>query len=251
MVYRPGMPRVRLVPLLALLTGLGAAPPASGALQDTQTFTARIAGTYTTTGTLTNTKCHRVDDRGNEVPFTATGEASETAAFRATRGAVFAVSRYGGGRLSAGGLGMPVTARLTRSSTMDSDADPRGCRPAGSFTRRPDCGTRTRGYRLMAYGGRRGNVFSYHFVRRSSTTFPPDPFFECPLVAGQTWWGNYYSRGNGSAPMPAGRLFNRRVRTVRVTGGLTRSVQSSSAAEGYSARSTVRLRWTLTLTRRR
>ena len=237
-----------------LLTGLlllAIAPPAIGGTGSVKSanFTARISGTYTASGTVTNTSCYRVDANDNQIPFTGSGSASETTSFRATRGARLGVSKMvNERRIVAGGPAIPVTATMSRSSTLEGSTKPQGCKP-NSFPLRSTCGRKTKRYGIAVYARRQDNRLSYNFSSRYSTIFPEDPF-QCPLVEGADWWGRYYPRGNGAGPVSVAKLFNRRVRTIVVKGTLKKSPQRSSASEGYSASSTETLSWTLTLTRR-
>jgi hypothetical protein len=237
-----------------LLTGLlllAIAPPAIGGAGSVKSanFTARISGTYTASGTVTNTSCYRVDANDNQIPFTGSGSASETTSFRSTRGALLGVSKMvNERRIVAGGFAIPVTATMSRSSTLDGSTEPQGCKP-NSFPLRSTCGRKTKRYGIAVYARRQDNRLSYNLSSGYSTTFPEDPF-QCPLVEGADWWGRYYSRTNGAGPVSVAKLFNRRVRTIVVKGALKKSPQRSSASEGYSASSTETLSWTLTLTRR-
>jgi hypothetical protein len=240
--------RRHLLITAAFLLLLPAPDALAGRTLPTASFTARISGTYTTSGTVTNTRCYRVDENDNQIPFSASGNASESTSFRATRGALLGVSRTPGQRrIIAGGPAIPVTATMNRSSTLDSGTEPQGCKPNPPLQR--SCGRKTKAFKLSVFGVRRGYGFSYNFSSGFSSTFPADPF-ECPLVEGEDWWGQYYSRGNGTAPASTVRLFNRRVRRIVVRGVLRKSPQRGSAAEGYSASSTESLSWTLTLVRR-
>jgi hypothetical protein len=234
--------------LLVLALSLAGAPSASAALQSAN-FTARISGTYTTSGTVTNTACYTEDDSGNRHVFTASGAASETTSFRATRGMLLGASKQSNERrIVAGGLPIPVSARMTRSSNLESGGtQPQGCKPS-SFPSKTTCGTKTKGYKLAVYGVGRGYGFSYNFSRGFSTFSPDDPF-ECPLVAGDHWWGAYFSRGNGTAKVSLAKLFNRRIKAIVVKATLAKSPRATGS--DYSASASERLSWTLTLTRRR
>ena len=242
--------RTLLASLGALLATLAASSTANaGGLVREARFTARISGTYTTQGTVTNTRCERAAPDDTVTFFTATGNASERTSFRATRGALLGVSLTRGERyIAAGGPPIPVSATMDRASTLESSSEPLGCKPGPRSTM--SCGRRTRAYRLAVFSPvRRGFVLSYNFSSGFSTTFPDDPF-ECPPVAGQSWWGGYFSRGNGRGAVSPALLFNRRVRRIVVRGALRLSPRRSSAAEGWSASSSATLTWTLTLIRR-
>jgi hypothetical protein len=172
----------RLLPLTLFLLLVTASPALAGGTLTTAQFTARVSGTYTATGTVTNTKCRRVDSNGDVVIYTGTGTSSETTTFTTTRGTLFEVSKtQGQSRIGAGGFPIPVKATMTRASSLDETTDPKGCDP-GAFPLRPNCGRRTKSYKLAVYGVRRGGPgFSYNFSSGFSTRTPDDPF-TCPVA---------------------------------------------------------------------
>jgi hypothetical protein len=234
--------------LIAVAAGLVAAPAASAAGSfGSANFTATISGTYDVSGTVTNNHCFRENANGDVETFTATGQTAEHTTFKATRGALLGVSRTRGEkRIVGGGPTIPIVATIARTGTNPGSTEPNGCRPNPPP---PDCGTKTKRYKLEAYGVGKGFGFSYNLSNGFSTSIPDDPFQDCELPEGASWWGAYYSRGNGVAKVSPRKLFNRRVRKIVVKGGLTRSPRSSTSE--YSASSTEKLRWTLTLKRRR
>jgi hypothetical protein len=209
-------------------------------------FTATISGTYDVSGTVTNNKCFRENANGDEEIFTATGQTSEHTTFRTTKGKLLAVSlTRGDHRIFAGGPGLPVTATIARTGTNPGSTEPSGCRPNPQPT---DCGTKTRKYHLSPYGVGRGYGFSYNFTSHFTTQIPEDPFNDCELPEKATWWGQYFSRGNGVARVSTRKLFSRRVKKLVLHGGITRSPKSST--RDYTTSSTEKLDWTLTLRRR-
>jgi hypothetical protein len=217
---------------------------AGGTLTRAQ-FTARISGTYTSSGTVTNTQCHRVDDEGNSTTYTATGTSSESTTFKATKGALFEVSKTTGERIpSAGGFPIPISASITRTSTLDETTEPKGCNPGG-FPLRPNCGTKRKAFQLSVFGRKTGG-FSYNFIRRFSSYTPEDPF-TCPLAEGGRWWGRFPT---STAKVSYAKLFNRSIKTIVVQAKVTKSPKSSSASQGYTAATTETLSWKVTLTRR-
>ena len=138
--------RLATLTLAPLLVALAAAPAMGAGSVQSANFTARISGTYTASGTVTNTSCYRVDANDNQVPFTGTGSASETTSFRSTRGALLGVSKMvNERRIVAGGPAIPVTATMSRSSTLDGSTEPQGCKP-NSFPLRSTCGRKTKRY---------------------------------------------------------------------------------------------------------
>jgi hypothetical protein len=210
-------------------------------------FTATISGTYDVSGTVTNTKCFRENANGDTETFTATGQTSEHTTFRTTKGKLLAVSRTRGDkRFFAGGDALPVAATITRTGTNPGSSEPSGCRPNPPPN---DCGTKNRKYHLSPYGVGRGFGFSYNFTENFSTEIPEDPFNDCALPEKATWWGQYYSRGNGVARVSPRKIFNRHVKKIVLHGGLTRSPKATTS--DYTASATEKLSWTLTLKRRR
>ena len=235
------------IAVISVVAALAAAPSAfAGGSQKRATFTATISGTYDVSGTVTNTNCFRENENGDQETFTATGQTSEHTTFRSTKGKLFAVSlTRGDNRFFAGGAGIPVTATIARSGTNPGSTEPNGCRPNPPPT---DCGTKTRKYHLTPYGVGRGFGFSYNFTSHFTTQIPEDPFNDCDLPEEATWWGQYFSRGNGTARVSPRKIFNRRLKKLVLHGELTRSPKSSG--RDYTASSTETLRWTLTLRRR-
>jgi hypothetical protein len=234
--------------LISLALALVAAPSAFATGSEKRAnFTASITGTYDVSGTVTNNKCFRENANGDTETFTATGQTAEHTTFRSTKGKLLAVSlTRGDHRLFAGGPGIPVTATIARTGTNPGSTEPNGCRPNPPP---PDCGTKTRNYHLSPYGVGRGFGFSYNFSSHFTTQIPGDPFNDCELPEKATWWGQYLSRGNGTARVSTRKLFNRRVKKLVLHGGVTRSPKSSTS--DYTASSTEKLSWTLTLKRRR
>src|SRR3954453_3046239 len=234
--------------LIALTLALVAAPSAFATGSEKRAnFTASISGTYDVSGTVTNNKCFRENANGDTETFTATGQTSEHTTFHSTKGKLFAVSlTRGGHRLFAGGPAIPVTATIARTGPNPGSTEPSGCRPNPPP---PDCGTKTRKYHLSPYGVGRGFGFSYNFSSHFTTQIPEDPFNDCELPEEATWWGQYLSRGNGTARVSPRKLFNRHVKKLVLHGELRRSPKSST--RDYMTSSTEKLRWTLTLQRRR
>ena len=239
--------RISIALALTAIAVIAFADTAGARTYGSANFTARISGTYETSGTVTNTRCFRVDDQDNVTYFTSSGAASEKTAFQATRGSLLGVSRTRGDRrIFAGGPTIPVRATVSRTSDLSAGSEPANCRPN---TPPPSCGTKTGNYKLEVYGVGHGFGFSYNPSNGFSTTFPDDPFQDCPLVEGDSWWGASYSRGNGRAAVSVARLLNPRVKTIVVHGKLDKAPVSSTSS--YSAKATETLRWTLTLKRRR
>src|SRR3954447_16287186 len=233
--------------LIALAITLVAAPAAFATGSEKRAnFTATISGTYDVSGTVTANDCFRENANGDTETFTATGQTSEHTTFDTTKGKLLAVSRTRGDhRIFAGGPGLPVTATIARTGTNPGSSEPNGCRPQPQGT---EFRTKRRKYHLSPYGVGHGFGFSYNFTEHFTTQIPEDPFNDCDLPEEATWWGQYYSRGNGVAKVSTRKLFNRRVKKIVLHGGLTRSPHVSN--RDYTASSTEKLSWTLTLRRR-
>jgi hypothetical protein len=157
------------------------------------------------------------------------------------------VSRtQGQSRIGAGGFPIPVKATLTRASSLDESTDPKGCDPGG-HPLPPNCGRKTKAYKLAVYGVRSGGPgFSYNFSSGFSTRTPEDPF-TCPIAEGGAWWGRARP---GVGKVSVAKLFNRGISRIVVKNTVTRSPKRSSSAQGWSSSATETLSWTLTLTRR-
>ena len=239
---------IRIALMSAAVAALAAAPSAFAAGSEKRAnFTATISGTYDVTGTVTNNRCFRENSAGDVEYYTASGQTSEHTTFHSTRGALLGVSRTRGDhRIVAGGPTIPITATIARTGTDPGTTEPNGCRPNPPP---PDCGTKTKNYKLEVYGVGKGYGFSYNLSNGFSTSIPEDPFQDCDLPEGASWWGAHYTRGNGKAPVSVRKLFNRHVKKIVVKGGLTRSPKSSTSE--YTASSTEKLSWTLTLKRKR
>jgi hypothetical protein len=230
---------------LFLLFAIASPAMAGGRLLTIASFTARVSGTYTSTGTVTNTQCQRLDAQDNPVNYTATGTATESTTFKATKGARFDVTKTKGqSGLRAGGFPIPVSASMKRATTLDESTEPKGCK-LRRLPLPPNCGTKRKPYKLNVFG-LRGGGFSYNFSSRFSTITPEDPF-TCPLAEGGDWWARVRAI---TAKVSAAKLFNRGVKTIVAKASVTKSPKRSSTGQGYSTSTTETLRWTLTLTRR-
>jgi len=229
--------------LLATLAVLAVvAPQASAGTLRSANFNATISGTYVDEGTVTSTDCFRYDaEAGERVPLgPLTGRYSERTSFRSVRSSLIGVSKtYGEKRITAGGLPIPVSATMERASDLVGPTEVKGCTPSGGQFLRPDCGTKTKRYKLGVFGVAGRPAFSYGFSNGYSTSNPSDPF-ECPSPEDAHWFGADYTRGNGVAKVSTAKLFNRRVKKIVVHGGLTKKTSGGTET----------LDWTLVLTRR-
>jgi hypothetical protein len=235
------MPRaLAFVLLVAALSLLPGAPSASAAVAK---FSASLSGTYTTSGTETDSNCSVPTPNGEDeaVPVTQHGKASERDSFRSLAPVALTVSRVRGQHtFDAGSFARLRTAfDIARTST----ADPPYCHASDAGFLHPDCGSLRRTYSLWVYGRTDRPAFSFMFSRGDSPYHPEDPFSECRLFGGR-WIG--YLENSGAAPVPAARLFNRRSGRIVVHGGTGGSLHETNGEE----KGTYKLAWTLTLKRR-
>jgi hypothetical protein len=236
----------RSIEVTALLVIFAAAAlPAAASAQEAK-FRASLSGTYTQQGTTTNDNCWQPDgsDEGKTVSLTA--GSTESDSFKSTRPITLTVSRFTGDKTFGAGSFKQLATKFTlhRESGLSGTSTPKGCRPnEDQFAEKPDCGTKTKTYRIRLYGRVDKPAFSFGFSDGYHTVHPDDPFTGCFLAGGGQWPGYVLS---GPAPVKPAKLFNRRVRTIVVHGlnsGTTRE------SEGATGSGTYRLSWTLTLKR--
>lgn len=235
----------RRIALLAGVWLVGLTAPAGAA---TITWRAGFSGSYTTNGTLTSTDCFRPGGPAGDdpIPFTGTGQASETATFRTLGSQRVQMSKFGSLPLGAGAFrDYQVEAKITRSSTLSGQSTPQGCRP-NFQPDQPDCGSKTRRYtmQIRTNNSRRRNGLVVRFIRRFVFVNPDDPFRACFLVDGQDWLGSVKPV---VAYVPASRLLNRRLHRIVVSGRLTGSPTFREG--GVSARSSFEGKLKVSLTR--
>jgi hypothetical protein len=228
-----------------VLVAAAVAAPATAHAQ-TAKFRASISGTYSQQGTTTNDNCVQPDgsDTGKQVSLTATSTESDT--FKSVRPVTIEASRYGRDKTFGAGSLKPLTTKFTlhRESGLSGSSTPKGCHPNESqFADPPDCGTKTKTYRIRAYGRSDKSAFSFGFSDGYTTIHPDDPFTGCFLAGGGQWPGYVLS---GAAPVKMSKLFNRRVRTIVVHGENSGTTHEEPGASGTG---TYRLSWTLTLKR--
>jgi hypothetical protein len=233
-----------LAPAVVLLS-LAVTGPASASVVK---FRAGLKGTYTQQATVTDTQCWRSDANDNVTYFTGQGTESESDSFQSRKPITLTVSRIRGQKtFDAGSFShLQTVFTLHRTSNLAGRDTPPGCHPNDQFDAAPsDCGTKQRTYALRVYGRQDRAAFSYLFTRGFTTYYPDDPFTGCALTGGGSWPGQLQTSGPG-AVSPA-KLFNRRVKTIVVHGGESRSTHAES---GTNASGSYKLDWTLTLKRR-
>ena len=235
----------RSIELTALLVICAGLLPA-GASAQTVKFRASLSGTYTHEGTTTNDDCFQADgtDQGKTVSLTAGSTESDT--FRSVRPITLTVSRFTGDKTFLAGSFKQLATKFTlhRESGLSGTSTPKGCRPnEDQFANKPDCGTKTKTYRIRVYGRTDKPAFSFDFNDGYHTIHPDDPFSGCFLAGGGLWPGYVLS---GPAPVKPAKLFNRGVRTIVVHGLNSGTTREESGTTGTG---TYKLSWTLTLKR--
>jgi hypothetical protein len=211
-------------------------------------FRASLAGTYTQQGTSTDSRCWTDDGdgNGNVTYHTVTSTASETDSFHSIKPINLQVSRVILQKtVDAGSFQQLLTTyTLHRESVMGPDT-PANCDPdndPGAPT--PDCGTKTKTYRIRVYGRVDKPAFSFLFSNGSNTIYPDDPFTGCRLAGGGLWPGSLET--SGPAPVNPAKLFNPHVRTIVVHGVNSGTTHPEAPLTGTG---TYKLSWTLTLKR--
>jgi hypothetical protein len=217
-------------------------------------FNVTMKGSYSTTGTGTESGCFSVDanDKVTQLP-PQSGNASENDSIASTRSYGVVVTSLFGEPPSVGPLKLnrllPLRVTATRTSSLGDHGSARGCRPnSGVGDPTPDCGTKVRTYPASVFGAPRQRVFGYQFIRNNAfITQPPDPFLGCSLSIAQQWYGSLLE--HPLARVSASRLFNPRVHTIVLTG--KRSGRRTRTEGEVSGTATFSERFTLTLKRRR
>jgi hypothetical protein len=133
---------------------------------------------------------------------------------------------------------------MHRDSGLSGTSTPKGCHPNDDqFANTPDCGTKTKTYKIRVYGRTDKAAFSFAFSDGYHTIYPDDPFTGCFLAGGGQWPGYILS---GPAPIKPSKVFNRHIRTLVVHGSNSGTTREQEGATGTG---TFRLNWTLTLKR--
>lgn len=205
-------------------------------------FSVTLSGHYATNGTVTDTQCERGDANGNVTTFTGVGSASESTRFESSRPGSVTFARFPGGPINSGGV-VPLIATMTRMGDLDGEGPP-NCTAGPSV--HSGCRTLTRHYRAgFGTSGVRAPFESYHLVGPAVDQTPADPFPECKLVLFDEPW---VSIDPGRARLPAGRVFNPRVRKIVLSGSVSKVFDKRDGEDSMHV--SEKLRWTLTLRRR-
>jgi hypothetical protein len=235
----------RSIEVTVLVAVMAAAALPATASAESAKFRASLSGTYSHTGTTTNDNCVQPDGSfdGKQVSLTASSSESDT--FKSVKPVTLEASHFGRDKTFAAGSlkQLPTKFTLQRESGLSGTATPKGCHPnEDQFANKPDCGTKTKTYRIRVYGRSDKSAFSFGFSNGYNTIHPDDPFTGCFLAGGGQWPGYVLS---GAAPVKLSKIFNRRVRTIVVHG----QNSGTTHEEGMDGSGTFRLSWTLTLKR--
>ena len=234
-------PRLLAVAILTSTIALASAAECFGAGLQRARFNVTISGTFTSTGSETDTGCHYEDVPGEVVQFTKTTTVTDRARFSSHGRGIVEVSSLGGPPL-AGMIKIPSgTAALTRSRASNT---PRPCSPSGLPDR---CGSKSRTVRFGVWGRTTRSALGYELRNRTGPVYPDDPFTECPLVGSQISWGKLRPR---PTKVSRAKLFDRRVRRIVVNGHYTVK-EPRSGGRRYSSESAYTLRYKITMKRRR
>lgn len=215
---------------------------------------ANVSGTFTSTGTVTNNRCERYDAEDRVTYFTASGNASESSGFRTARGVALYVTKYYGRAptaMSDRGRPMLVDVVRTLQSSLDSNIDPRGCKPSSGFSTTPDCGTKSlrQPVFVSATNERRWQGLQFRYEREAR----PFAFQQCPRVDKQdelplSYYQTSSTPGTGWGAIAPRRLFGRS-RTLTIPGSRKWTTRAGGQGFSYSATATHEIKWTLTLRR--
>jgi hypothetical protein len=213
----------------------------------TATFSASLAGTYTTSAEVTESQCGGADPDGNPQNLPPVkGTVTDRTTFSSARRTKLSTEFIDSPPLFAGGH-LSIRVRVTRTGGLTSSGHVRGCRPGFDASDPPtSCGTRTHTYPGAYLGANHGTGLGFAFLRQGRfVTFPADIFGDaCQLGPGQVWFGRLSVL---TTPVSTTKLFNRHKHTVTVVG--RRSGRSSTHEGDLAASVTFSERFTLTLRR--
>lgn len=235
---------IEVTALLALAVAM--AVPATATAETTAKFRASLSGTYTHEGTTTSNDCWRSDGTDEGQTFSLTAGSKESDTFKSVKPITLTVGHFLHDKTFTAGSFQNLATKFTlhRESGLAGTSTPKGCRPnEDQFANKPDCGTKTKTYRIRVYGRADKPAFSFGFSDGYHTIHPDDPFTGCDLAGGGQWPGYVLS---GAAPIKMSKLFNRRLRTIVVQGENSGTTREEPGASGTG---TFRMSWTLTLKR--
>jgi hypothetical protein len=228
------------------LLAVTAAPAVAG--ERTARFSVTLKGTYSTTGSTTESDCFTTSN-DTAVPLPPqTATATDTTRFASTRANSIQVSQTGRGRLFAGRLRfnriLPLRVTDVRSSNHGPYSTVPSCRPSQNPDPQ-DCGSKTKTLTVDVYGSGRGHSLGFSFIRGFSfIDHPEDIFTNCWLGLAQQWFGRF---DHTVAPASPARLFNPRVHRIVLTG--KRSGTSKVSGGNQKGTASFTERYTLTLIR--
>jgi hypothetical protein len=186
-----------------ILLALALVAPASASA--VTKYRVSVSGTYTATGTVTNSGCYV-----NDATQTLSGEARETVRFRTTRSSIIFVQRRSDfPAVALNDDHRPVKAKATveRSSTLDDRESPRGCNGTPD---KQDCGTKTLAFDIGFGGARNGVVPDL-----SKNGFEREALFSaCAVTVGMPGFPTFID-GAGVARVSASRLLSGRRLVLR------------------------------------
>jgi hypothetical protein len=232
---------------VALAASLFAAIIPASASAQVAKFRASLSGTYTQQGSSTNSRCYVPDgdDSGHYVSMT--GTSTESDSFQSVKPITLTVSRVIRQKTVDAGSFQQLATKFTlhRESQLVGTDTPAGCDPSyEQFASPPDCGTKTKTFKIRVYGRQDKPAFSFLFSNGFNTIHPDDPFTSCFLAGGGLWPG--FLETSGPAPVKPAKVFNRHVRTI-VVHGVNQGMTHPEA--GTTGSGVFKLDWTLTLKR--
>jgi rubredoxin len=244
------MRKLLAVPVLIAVLALGAGS-ASAAIAN---FRASLTGTYTTSGSVTESGCWAPGPPpdGDQIPLPPqTGHVTATDSFSSVRPNVIQVGHIrgepvGAGRLHPNGV-MPLKVTSTRTSTLGSYGTVNGCTPAPPEEPPSDCGTKAGTYGADIVGARKGQALGFTFIKAHAYIYQPDdPFSECGLTAGENWMGHVNCP---MAKVSLAKLFNPRVHKIVLSARGSKTLGDPDPGDQTSAGSTYTETYKLTLIR--
>ena len=215
-------------------------------------FKASLTGTYSTSGTITESDCWTpgADDTRNPLP-PQTGHASSTDTFSSVRPNVIQVGHIrgeplGSGRLHPNGV-MQLKVSSTRTSMLGRYGTVNGCQPPAFDEPPSDCGTKTGTYGADIVGPRKGQALGFTFIKSHAYIYQPDdPFTECGLSPGENWIGHVNCP---MAKVSLAKLFNPRAHKIVLRASASKTVSDPDPSDQTSAGSTYTESYRLTLIR--
>lgn len=215
-------------------------------------FKASLTGTYSTSGTATESDCWTPGPDDSRTPLPPqTGHVTSTDTFKSLRPNVIQVGHIRGEPLGSGRLHpnrvMQLSVTSTRNSTLGPYGTVNGCQPPAFDEPPSDCGTKTATYGADIVGPRKGQALGFTFIKSHAYIYQPDdPFTECGLSPGEYWMGHV------NCPMAKAslaKLFNARVHKIVLRAKVSKTVGNPNSGGSTSGSSTYTESYKLTLIR--